>query len=46
LYKLGVCALNKGDKVAAQQYLTRAVAVDPISPEATEARATLDSLNK
>jgi Tfp pilus assembly protein PilF len=46
LNKLAVCALKQGDKTAATKYLERVLAVDPISPEAAEAKATLDSLNK
>jgi len=46
LYKLGVCAMKKGDTAAAGKLMDRVIAVDPVSPEAALAKTTLDSLNK
>ena len=46
LYKLGLCALKQGDKQGATKLMDQAIAVDPVSPEAALAKATLDSLNK
>jgi tetratricopeptide (TPR) repeat protein len=46
LYRLGVMALNKGDKQGAARLFDRVIAVDPISPEAAMAKASLDQLNR
>jgi Flp pilus assembly protein TadD len=46
LYKLGVSAMNKGDRTAATEYWQRTVAVDPQSPEADLARTALGQLDK
>jgi len=43
-YKLGLAAQKKGDVGSAAQFLNRAIAVDPVSPEAAQARSTLDQL--
>jgi tetratricopeptide (TPR) repeat protein len=46
LYRLGQLSLARGEKDAAAVFLNRAIAVDPISPEAALAKAALDELNK
>jgi hypothetical protein len=37
-------AMAKGDKEAARKAMSQVIAVDPISPEATQAKAALDQL--
>jgi Flp pilus assembly protein TadD len=44
LYKLGLDALQTGDRARAVNYMNRVMAVDPLSPEAASARAALESL--
>jgi Flp pilus assembly protein TadD len=46
LYKLGLLAMNKGDKQNAAKLFDRVIAVDPVSPEAALAKTSLDQLNK
>lgn len=46
LYKLGLIALKKDDSGGAAQFMNNVLAVDPISPEAALAKATLDQLTK
>jgi len=46
LYRLGVLALNRGDKQGAAQLFDRVIAVDPVSPEAAMAKTSLESLNR
>jgi len=46
LYKLGTLALNKGERQNAAKLFERVIAVDPVSPEAVLAKASLDQLNK
>jgi Flp pilus assembly protein TadD len=46
LYKLGVAAQKKGDTAGAKEYFARVLDVDPVSPEAAMAKATLDQLNR
>ena len=46
LYRLGVTAQDKGDAVAARRFFERVVAVDPLSPEAADAKTAAASLNK
>lgn len=46
LHRLGMLALQKGDKAGATAYLTRAISVDPVSAEAALAKAALDQLNR
>ena len=46
LYQLGLCALKSGDKDEATRLMARAIAVDPVSPEAALAKASLESLKK
>lgn len=43
---LGRIAMNKGDKGGALKYFQKVVDVDPASPEATEARAALEQINR
>jgi len=44
LYKLGLSAAKKGEPTTARDFLARAMAVDPTSPEAALARAAADQL--
>lgn len=44
LYKLGLLALSKGDRANASKLFDRVIAVDPTSPEAAQAKASLDQL--
>jgi Tfp pilus assembly protein PilF len=44
LYKLGLSAAKKGDSTIARDFLARAVAVDPTSPEAALAREAASQL--
>lgn len=46
LYKLGLCAITKGNNSDATKLLTQAIAVDPTSPEAALAKSSLELLNK
>jgi Flp pilus assembly protein TadD len=46
LYKLGLYALNNGQPAEAEKLMDQVLAVDPVSPEAALAKATLDTLNK
>ena len=46
LYRLGMLAVQTGDKQNASRLLDKVIAVDPISPEAALARAALDQLSK
>jgi hypothetical protein len=46
LYKLGLGALNNGDRTLATKLMNQVVAVDPASPEAALAKSTLAQLNK
>jgi Tfp pilus assembly protein PilF len=46
LHRLGMLALQKGDKARAAKYLAQVVSVDPISAEAALAKAALDQLNR
>jgi Tfp pilus assembly protein PilF len=46
LHRLGMLALQKGDKAGATKYLALVIAVDPVSAEAALAKATLDQLNR
>jgi len=46
VYQLGVVAMKRGDAEEAFQMMTRVVAIDPSSPEASSAKATLESLKK
>ncbi len=45
-YKLGLCAQKKGDTAGATEFLNKVLAVDPVSPEAALAKATLGQLNR
>jgi TolA-binding protein len=46
LFKLGTIAMNKGDKDAAMKTLAKVIVVDPLSPEATQAKAAIEQLKK
>lgn len=46
LHRLGMLALQKGDKAGATAYLARVITVDPVSAEAALAKAALDQLNR
>ena len=46
LYKLGLCAIKKGDTAGATKLMDRVIAVDPVSPEAALAKSSLESLKK
>jgi Tfp pilus assembly protein PilF len=46
VYKLGLCALKTGDRESAASLMARVVAIDPVSPEAALAKASLESLKK
>ena len=46
LYKLGLCAMKSGDADGAATLMARVIAVDPVSPEAALAKASLESLKK
>jgi Flp pilus assembly protein TadD len=44
LLKLGLVAVNRGDKAEATKYLEQAIVAEPGSPEAIQARTILDQL--
>jgi Tfp pilus assembly protein PilF len=46
ILKLGLCALNQGDKESASKFMRRVVDVDPTSPEAVQAKSFIDELQK
>ena len=46
LYKLGLCAMKSGDADGAATLMAKVIAVDPVSPEAALAKASLESLKK
>ena len=46
LHRLGMLALKQGDQAGAEKYLAQVIAVDPVSPEAALARATLDQMKR
>ncbi len=46
LFKLGLVALNKGDKDGAAKMFEKVVQVDPMSPEAAQAKAVIEQLKK
>jgi predicted Zn-dependent protease len=46
IYKLGMLAMDRGDRQNAAKLFDRVIAVDPISPEAALAKASLDTLNR
>ncbi len=45
-YKLGMSALARGDNQSAARLMSQVVRVDPVSPEATEAKTVLEQLRK
>jgi Tfp pilus assembly protein PilF len=46
LYKLGLCAIQGGDAQGAAGLMAKVIAVDPVSPEAALAKASLETLKK
>jgi tetratricopeptide (TPR) repeat protein len=46
LFKLALVQLNKGDKDATIKALEKVIAADPMSPEATQAKAVIEQLKK
>jgi Tfp pilus assembly protein PilF len=46
LYKLGVISLKNGDREGAARFMDLVVTVDPVSPEAALAKASLNELNR
>ena len=44
LFKLALVALNRGDMVGAKEFFQKVIDVDPDSPEAAQAQATLSAL--
>jgi len=44
LLKLGLASLNKGDRADAAAKMQRVIAVDPTSPEATQAKTVMEQL--
>jgi tetratricopeptide (TPR) repeat protein len=46
LFKLALVQLNKGDKEATIKALEKVIAADPMSPEATQAKAVIEQLKK
>ncbi len=44
LFKLGLVALNKGDKDGARKMFEKVVAADPMSAEAAQAKAVIEQL--
>lgn len=46
IYKLALCAIKKGNNSDATMLLTRAMTVDPTSPEAALAKSSLELLKK
>ena len=46
IFKLGLVAVNKGDKAAAATLMEKVIAADPTSLEATEARTVIDQMKK
>jgi Tfp pilus assembly protein PilF len=45
-FKLGLVAVNKGNKDAATKMMEKVIAVDPMSPEAAQAKAIIEQLKK
>ena len=45
-FKLGLVAVNKGDKDTATRMMEKVIAVDPMSPEAAQAKAMIEQLKK
>ena len=46
LYRLGTLAMDRGDKDAALKAMSQVLVVDPTSPEAAQARTTIEQLKK
>jgi tetratricopeptide (TPR) repeat protein len=45
-YKLGTMAMSKGDKETAMKAMTQVIAIDPLSPEAAQAKTALEQLQR
>ena len=45
-YKLGLLAVDRGDKESAVQLMERVIAVDPVSAEAIQAKTALEQIRK
>ena len=45
-FKLGLVAVNKGDKDGAMKMMEKVIAVDPMSPEAAQAKVIIEQLKK
>lgn len=45
-YRLGLIAIEAGDRAGGAKIMNDVMAVDPISPEAAQAKAALDQLNR
>jgi predicted TPR repeat methyltransferase len=46
IFKLGLVALNKGDKDGAVKLLEKTIATDPAAPEAAQAKAIIEQIKK
>ena len=46
MFKLGLVALNKGDKDGTVKAMEKVIAVDPNSPEAAQAKSLIEQLKK
>jgi Flp pilus assembly protein TadD len=46
IFKLALVSLNKGDKDGTIKMMEKVIAVDPTSPEATQAKAVIEQLKK
>src|SRR3954453_23431105 len=46
IFKLALVSLNKGDKDATIKMMEKVIAVDPTSPEASQAKAVIEQLKK
>jgi Tfp pilus assembly protein PilF len=46
VYQLGLVAMKGGDTAAASQLMTKVITIDPMSPEASLAKTTIESLKK
>jgi thioredoxin-like negative regulator of GroEL len=45
-YKLGTMAMSKGDKETAMKAMSQVIAIDPLSPEAAQAKTALEQLQR
>ena len=46
VFKLALVALNKGDKDGTIKMMEKVIAVDPMSPEAAQAKQVIEQLKK